>query len=102
MDELMRAGACGPAWPLTEEMRSALGWSEAEAQAILKALGFTRAKRAEPNAPATWRPPRLEVRPAKPARAAHSPFAALAALKPQPPQPRAQRRRPRPRPVRSA
>jgi ATP-dependent RNA helicase SUPV3L1/SUV3 len=102
MDELMRAGANGPAWPLTDEMRAALGWGEAEAQAILKALGFTRAKKPEPGAVAAWRPPRLAAPPRPAGRQAHSPFAALAALKPEPPQRHPQRRRPPKRRARSA
>lgn len=102
LDELMRAAAHGVHWPLTADMRQALGWSEAEASAILKGLGFTRTRRPGEDAAETWRPPRLEPkdRP-KPAREAHSPFAALVALKP-PPQParparktRARRRKPR-------
>jgi ATP-dependent RNA helicase SUPV3L1/SUV3 len=75
---------------LSDQARQELGWSEAEADRILKALGFTRARKAQPDAPPAWRPPWLEARPKPAARDTHSPFAALAALKPAP----ARKRRP--------
>ena len=85
LDELMRAGAGGaPAWPLSDQTRQELGWSEAEAGRILKALGFSRARKAQPDTPPAWRPPRLEARQKPAARDTQSPFAALAALKPAP------------------
>ncbi len=85
LDELLRTArqAAGAAL-LSDKAREELGWSDAEAAQILKALGFTRA-----HADAAWKP-------RKPAKAAaevpprHSPFAALAALKP--PEPRRERR----------
>ncbi|HEX5776602.1 MAG TPA: phosphonate-binding protein, partial [Caulobacteraceae bacterium] len=91
LDELLRAGKMA----LSDQAREELGWSPAEANAILRGLGFAPTKKAEP---VTWRrrgPPKAE----KPAPApAHSPFAALAALKAPPPR----KRRPRRRKVRAS
>ena len=86
LDELLRAGRM----VLSDEAREELGWSQQEANAILRGLGFAPARKGEP---VTWRrrgPPRAE----KPVQApAHSPFAALAALKAPPPRKRRPRRR---------
>jgi len=79
---------------LSEEAREALGWSETEAQAILRGLGFAAIKR--PGEPVAWRR-RFEREFAVEHRAIapHSPFAALAALKGEPPPVRRKRRKPR-------
>jgi ATP-dependent RNA helicase SUPV3L1/SUV3 len=101
MDALMRGAGGGPnGWTLPEAALGELGWSEAEAARILKALGFARAKTSEPGAPASWRSPKpARPRAARSEREVHSPFAVLSALKPEAP---ALKRRPRRRRRRSA
>jgi len=90
MDELLRAGGM----MLSDQAREELGWSPAQARAILNALGFTPARKGEP---VVWR--RRQAKPEPPAKApAHSPFAALAALKTPP----RRKRRPRRRKARGA
>jgi ATP-dependent RNA helicase SUPV3L1/SUV3 len=90
LDELLRAGKM----VLSDQAREELGWSAADANAILRGLGFAPVRKGEP---VTWR--RSAPKPEKAAKAhAHSPFAALAALKA--PVPR--KRRPRRRKARSA
>ena len=97
LDERLRAArqAHGVS-PLSETDRSALGWSETDAHAILRALGFVAVKLEGVEG---WRRRRSPA-PAKPAPAnPASPFAALAALQ-APPERRA-RRRPRRKPAKS-
>lgn len=95
LDELMRAGARqGGGIVLSDQAREELGWSPAEAETILRGLGFAPANRAKGGEAVAWRR-RGEKAASAPARPVpiHSPFAALAALKDQPPP--ARRRRPR-------
>jgi ATP-dependent RNA helicase SUPV3L1/SUV3 len=95
LDELLRAAPkANGGVVLSEQAREELGWSEAEAKAILRGLGFAPAIKPKVGQPLTWRR-RAEPR-AEPARrpAPHSPFAALAALQAQPAPP-ARARRPR-------
>jgi ATP-dependent RNA helicase SUPV3L1/SUV3 len=94
LDELMRGGVKqGAGVLLSDVAREELGWSKAEADTILRGLGYAPANRAKGGEPIAWR--RRGERKAEPARPGpvHSPFAALAALKEQPPP--ARRRRPR-------
>jgi ATP-dependent RNA helicase SUPV3L1/SUV3 len=95
LDELLRAAPrAGGGVAFTDEARTALGWSEAEAKQILRGLGFAPVSKPKAGEALAWRR-RAEKAPQAPAKAAtHSPFAALAALQAQPaPPPR--RRRPR-------
>jgi ATP-dependent RNA helicase SUPV3L1/SUV3 len=103
LDELLRAGVKqGGGVILGDQATEALGWNEAEAHAILRALGFSPANRPKAGEPIAWRRRgvRADARP-KPAveTPAHSPFAALAALQPAPPaapvRRRPRRRKPR-------
>jgi len=93
LDELLRAGVKqGGGVQLCDQAREALGWSEAEAQAILRGLGFAAIKR--PGEPVAWRRRferefAVERRPIVP----HSPFAALAALQGEPAPVRRKRRK---------
>ena len=89
LDEHLRAGfKPGVGIVLADAAREGLGWTAAEAGAILRALGFTPVSRTEPIA---WR--RRSEKPAEtaPPPPAHSPFAALAGLKVPP----TRRRRPK-------
>jgi ATP-dependent RNA helicase SUPV3L1/SUV3 len=81
LGELLRAGADDAGVRLSEAGRVELGWSEGEADRILRGLGFTPTRKAAPGVPLTWRrrQPRAPV--ATPAKTPLSPFAALAALK---------------------
>jgi ATP-dependent RNA helicase SUPV3L1/SUV3 len=93
LDELLRAAPRqGGGVILSEAARESLGWSEGEAGAILRGLGYAPARKPRPGEPLAWR-----RRSEKPADAApprpHSPFAALAALKDAPPPARRRRRR---------
>ncbi len=85
LDELMRAGPVqGGGVVLTDQALEELGWKAADANAILRTLGFAPARRPAKGEPIAWR--RRTERRARPAPAPspHSPFAALAALKDQP------------------
>jgi ATP-dependent RNA helicase SUPV3L1/SUV3 len=98
LDELLRAAPkANGGVVLSEQAREELGWSETEARAILRGLGFAPATKPKDGQPLAWRR-RAEPR-AEPARRPlpHSPFAALAALQaqPAPPAPPARSRRPR-------
>jgi ATP-dependent RNA helicase SUPV3L1/SUV3 len=95
LDELLRAAPkANGGVVLSDQAREELGWSEAEAKAILRGLGFAPAVKPKPGEPMAWRR-RGERTAAPPARPApHSPFAALAALQAQP-APAARARRPR-------
>jgi len=93
LDELLRAGVKqGGGILFSDQAREALGWSEAEAQAILRGLGFAAIKRA--GGPVAWRR-RFEREFAVEHRVIvpHSPFAALAALQGEPAPVRRKRRR---------
>jgi ATP-dependent RNA helicase SUPV3L1/SUV3 len=97
LDALMRAAprqAGGS--PVSDQALQELGWSAADAGAVLRALGFTPTARPKPDEPVNWR--RRQVRddgPADITQSPASPFAALAALK-EPPRTAARRsRRPR-------
>jgi ATP-dependent RNA helicase SUPV3L1/SUV3 len=93
LDEFLRAApAEGGGAVLPDQAREALGWSEAEAKAILRGLGFAPASRPKPGEPIAWRR-RGEPKAARPGRPQHSPFAALAALKTPAPIRRPRRRR---------
>jgi ATP-dependent RNA helicase SUPV3L1/SUV3 len=94
LDELLRGAARqGDGVLFSDQAREELGWSEAEAEGILRGLGFAPAGRGEAR---VWR--RRPERAPKPAKAGtpapDSPFAALAALKAAPPR-RRRRRAPR-------
>jgi ATP-dependent RNA helicase SUPV3L1/SUV3 len=94
LDELLRSAAKqGEGVLFSDQAREELGWSEAEARAVLKALGYVPVgkgptqvwrRRPEPKRPSKTRAPTA-------AAPAASPFAALAALKAAPPR---RRRRP--------
>ena len=80
---------------LSDQAIAALGWSASEAQAVLRALGFTTVSRPKEGEPGVWRRRRQTAAPKPPAAPAKgSPFAALAALKTKPP-PARRNRRPR-------
>ncbi len=97
LDELLRgASRQGDGLLFSDQAREELGWSEDDARAVLRALGFTMVGRPGPGEPAAWR-----RRPGQKADApkrvfkpnAASPFAALAALQPIAPARRRVRRR---------
>ncbi|HEX3918133.1 MAG TPA: helicase-related protein [Caulobacteraceae bacterium] len=100
LDELLRSAAKqGEGVLFSDQAREELGWSEADARAILSAVGYAPVGRAPTQ---VWR---RRTEPPRPARAkaasetppaAASPFAALAALRPAAP------KRHRRRPVRRA
>jgi ATP-dependent RNA helicase SUPV3L1/SUV3 len=79
--ELLRASAQGPTVRLTEAAREELGWTEADAGRVLRALDYAPVRRPRPGEAVLWRRRRRPSRDA-PERAppAHSPFAALATL----------------------
>jgi len=98
LDELLRAGfKPGVGMILSDEARDGLGWSGPEAEAILRALGYTPTGRATPLA---WRRRGEAAKPEviKPAPAG-SPFAALAGLQVAAPAAPERRRKPRRRKV---
>jgi len=95
LDALLRGAARqGDGVLFSDQAREELGWGEAEAQGVLRGLGYRVAGRPAPGEPVFWR--RRETRPDKAAPKPvkvnpHSPFAALEALRP----PAQKRRRPR-------
>ena len=92
LDELLRGGARqGQGVVFSDQAREELGWSEPEASAILRALGYVSPK-AEPGEPRAWRRRSVkpEAAPPRPRPRPGSPFEALAALQAKP-----IRRRPR-------
>jgi len=100
LDELLRAGPKqGGGVLLSDQAREALGWSAAEAEEILRGLGFIPTRKATSGEPVAWRRRGVRSDAAEPAAPrAHSPFAALAALQPseaarRPPRKRSRRRR---------
>jgi ATP-dependent RNA helicase SUPV3L1/SUV3 len=106
LGEALRAGAGGGGLRLTDAARLALGLSEADANRLLRGLGFVPLRKAGGEEPRPWRRRSLEPVRATAAPAPLSPFAALAALKspaPAPPRRGSRRRAPRAaRPVRIA
>ena len=88
LDELLRIGS----QTLSEAGRIELGWSEVEADAILRGLGYAPANRPKAGEPRIWRH-RAEGRIDDARPRPHSPFAALAALKSTAPPMRRPRRR---------
>jgi ATP-dependent RNA helicase SUPV3L1/SUV3 len=94
LDDLLRgAPRQGQAATFSDQACEELGWTMAQAQEILRALGFAPAARPVEGQPQAWRRrgSATAERPAKPAES--SPFAALAALKAPPAPARPQRRR---------
>jgi ATP-dependent RNA helicase SUPV3L1/SUV3 len=94
LDAIIRAAprALGGAL-LGPEAFAPLGWAPADAERILKALGFSPSRKGAPAGSAIWR--RRAPKPPSPkANPKPSPFAALAALSPKPAR-RPRRRRPR-------
>jgi ATP-dependent RNA helicase SUPV3L1/SUV3 len=92
LDALLRA-ASKPGL-LSHEAQAELGWNEAEAREVMRALGFIPTTKAKPGEPLVWR--RRSERPKPPPATKtppHSPFAALAALQQAPPPARRPRRR---------
>ncbi len=93
LDDLLRAGVKhGGGVILSEAARETLGWTDAEAQAVLRGLGFAAIRR--PGEATAWRRRferefAVEHRPIVP----HSPFAALAALQGEPAPLRRKRRK---------
>jgi ATP-dependent RNA helicase SUPV3L1/SUV3 len=87
---------------LTDQALEELGWSAAEAAAILRALNYTPAAKPQDGKPTVWRrrTERAGPKPAEPLRP-NNPFAALAALKDKPAAVRRPRRRkPKPKQAR--
>jgi len=80
---------------LTPEALADLGWDEATARTIMRALDFAPARKTAPGEASLWRLRREKPSPARPTAAtvvpSPSPFAALAALQAPPPR----KRRPR-------
>jgi ATP-dependent RNA helicase SUPV3L1/SUV3 len=80
LDELLRSAAKqGGGVLFSDQAREELGWSEAEAAAVLRALGFSSVGRSQ-----VWRRRAEAPRRSERADASPSPFAALAALRPGP------------------
>ncbi|HWA60249.1 MAG TPA: helicase-related protein [Caulobacteraceae bacterium] len=101
LDELLRgAMRQGEAALFSDQAREELGWSEADARGILKALGYATVGRPAPGEPTAWRrrPEKPATRGKAPRPNPASPFAALAVLT-QRPAPKGARRRPRRKPA---
>jgi ATP-dependent RNA helicase SUPV3L1/SUV3 len=96
LDERLRAAPRdGGGAALDDATLAALGWARAEAEQILRGLGYARVRPAAGEAVPAWRRRTPKTpRAAKGSPTAASPFAALAALS-QPPARRPRRRRPR-------
>jgi ATP-dependent RNA helicase SUPV3L1/SUV3 len=96
LDEALRqAPRRGQGVVLADAARETLGWSTAEADQILRGLGFTPSDRPKHGEPTAWKRRRTRAERAVPsAPAAASPFSALAALKTAPPPRRPKRRLP--------
>ena len=100
LDALARAAdpqAAG-AVRLTPQLLADLGWKPGQAEQILRALGFERARKSEPTEASLWRRRSAATKApsgAQPSSAEPSPFAALAPLVKTPAKPRRQRRRKR-------
>jgi ATP-dependent RNA helicase SUPV3L1/SUV3 len=94
LDELLRSGVRqGGGVLLSDQAREELGWSEADAQAILRGLGYAPANRPKAGEPVAWRRRQEKPPPTAATPRAHSPFAALAALKTAPAPKRRRRRK---------
>jgi ATP-dependent RNA helicase SUPV3L1/SUV3 len=94
LDELLRAGVKqNNGSVLSDQALEELGWSAADAQSILRGLGFVPAGRPAAGAPIAWRRRAEHKAEPAPVPRPHSPFAALAALKDQPAPARRVRRR---------
>ena len=96
LDALMRAAPRkGQGALLSDQAIEELGWTDQEAAAVLRGLGFTPTARPKAGEPTAWRRRRAPAAPREDTRRPlpASPFAALAALKDKPPPSR--RRRPR-------
>ena len=99
LDELLRAAPrLNGGAVLADAAREELGWTPAQAQDLLRGLGYAPANRPKDGEPVAWRrrgeKAAAQAAPPKP----HSPFAALAALKDAPPparRPRRRRRKPK-------
>ncbi len=106
LDALLRdAPKQGQASVISDEARTALGWSDAELRGVLRALNFTPTARPKSGEPTAWRRRNDKPVPAAPVRSVppHSPFAALAALTARPdltPPARRPRRRRKPKAAR--
>jgi ATP-dependent RNA helicase SUPV3L1/SUV3 len=100
LDALLRAAPRqGGSSVLSAQAIEELGWTDAQARDVMRALGYAPARRTDSDQAVPWRL-RRERPSAEPDRhpPEHSPFAALAALKPRPPR----RRRPARKRARSA
>ena len=82
---------------LTADLLDAVGWTAAQADAILRAIGFVRVKRTDPAAPSLWRRRPFAPRNLAPAPRPSAPAAAEARSPQSPSVPprKARRRRPR-------
>ncbi|MDP3854840.1 helicase-related protein [Phenylobacterium sp.] len=93
LDALLRAAPRqGQGALLSDQAREELGWTEAEAASILRALNFAPTAKVQPGEPVAWRR-RTDKPAATTAAPVASPFAALAALKDRPVPARRPRRR---------
>jgi ATP-dependent RNA helicase SUPV3L1/SUV3 len=81
LDELLRGAAKqGEGVLFSDQAREELGWSDADAKAVMRGLGFSAVGRGETQ---VWRRrPAAAPKVRSPGTAAASPFAALAALQP--------------------
>ena len=93
LDELLRGAAKqGDGVLFSDQAREELGWSEAEASAVMRGLGFSAAR----GETQVWRRrPAAVPKPKAGEQVTASPFAALAALQPAAPPRRRRRRAPR-------
>ncbi|MEO8925782.1 MAG: helicase-related protein [Caulobacteraceae bacterium] len=94
LDEALRAAVRqGGGRILSDQARAKLGWNEAEADEIMRGLGFSPLAGDGRGRPATWRRAKFPPAPARPLKTVPaSPFAALAALKAAPGRARRPRR----------
>ena len=96
LDELLRGAAKQGAGILfSDQAREELGWSEVDADLILRGLGYIVVGRPKPGEPVAWRKVSTRKAPVERHFAAHTPFAALAALRLEPTGSRRIRRKPR-------
>ena len=95
LDALLRAAPRqGGGSVLSQQAIEELGWTDAQAREVMRALGYAPVRRTEAGQAVPWRLKRAHDL-AEPDRRPpeHSPFAALAALKPRPPRRRRAARR---------
>jgi ATP-dependent RNA helicase SUPV3L1/SUV3 len=100
LDERLRAAGSSKGSSLPAEARDKLGWTEEQANTILRTLGYVRVRSNAAGDPPLWRrrpdkTPESKAPGPAPSRP-DSPFAALANLQPSPAQPRRRRRRRKP------